>query len=333
MPAKGKHRRPKAGTITRGLVVASTGGAAIALPLLGATGAQAAEPAAAPAAVTAPAAAVAEQRSPAAAPAGKSEAGTYRVVAGDHLSGIAEDHGVTGGWKQLYQDNRAAVGGNPSLIHPGLELSIGSAAAAGTPDAERSSRDGSRDASRNAGANEKPAAPAAPAAARETSAPAADPVTEAPAPEPAAEAPAEPEPAAPASGYTAPIAGAGVTTSYRVSGAMWSSGYHTGIDFAVPTGTSVKSVGPGTVVSAGWSGAYGNEVVIQHTDGKYSQYAHLSSLAVSAGQSVSGGQEIGLAGSTGNSSGPHLHFEIRTGSGYGTDIDPLAYLRGHGVSL
>ncbi|MYS68006.1 peptidoglycan DD-metalloendopeptidase family protein, partial [Streptomyces sp. SID5473] len=133
--------------------------------------------------------------------------------------------------------------------------------------------------------------------------------------------------------WAAPLAGAQVSTPYRASGAMWSSGYHTGVDFAVPTGTSVRSIGPGTVVSAGWAGAYGNEVVVQHTDGTYSQYAHLSSLSVSAGQSVDGGQQIGLSGSTGNSSGPHLHLEVRTGPAYGSDIDPVAHLRGHGVSL
>jgi murein DD-endopeptidase MepM/ murein hydrolase activator NlpD len=76
-----------------------------------------------------------------------------------------------------------------------------------------------------------------------------------------------------------------------------------------------------------------NEVVIQHDDGHYSQYAHLSSLGVSSGQSVTGGQQIGLVGSTGNSTGPHLHFEVRTGPGYGSDIDPLGYLRANGVSI
>ncbi len=99
------------------------------------------------------------------------------------------------------------------------------------------------------------------------------------------------------------------------------------------TGTTVKSVGPGQVLSAGWAGAYGYQVVIRHTDGRYSQYAHLSALGVKAGQQVSGGQRIGRSGSTGNSTGPHLHFEIRTGPGYGSDIDPLKYLRGHGVRI
>lgn len=129
------------------------------------------------------------------------------------------------------------------------------------------------------------------------------------------------------------MASANVTTQYRASGASWSSGYHTGSDFQAASGTSVRAIGPGTVVSAGWSGAYGNEVVIQHSDGMYSQYAHLSSLGVSAGQTVTGGQQIGLSGSTGNSTGPHLHFEVRTGPSYGSDVDPIAYLRSHGVSV
>lgn len=95
----------------------------------------------------------------------------------------------------------------------------------------------------------------------------------------------------------------------------------------------MKSVASGRVVSAGWGGAYGYQVVIRHTDGKYSQYAHLSALTVRSGQHVTSGQRIGRSGSTGNSSGPHLHFEIRTGPGYGSDIDPLAYLRAGGVPV
>ncbi|NXY99550.1 M23 family metallopeptidase, partial [Streptomyces sp. BR123] len=135
-----------------------------------------------------------------------------------------------------------------------------------------------------------------------------------------------------AAGFTAPVPG-GVSTPYRLAGAMWSSGHHTGVDFIASSGTTVKAVGAGTVVSAGWGGAYGNEVIIRHADGKYSQYGHLSRLSVSVGQSVSGGQAIGLSGSTGNSTGPHLHFEIRTGPSYGSDIDPIAYLRSKGVTV
>ncbi|MFF2780697.1 transglycosylase family protein [Streptomyces sp. NPDC058052] len=132
--------------------------------------------------------------------------------------------------------------------------------------------------------------------------------------------------------YSAPVA-AGVGTRYGKPGSSWSSGYHTGVDFPVPTGTTVKAVADGRIVSAGWGGAYGYQIVVRHDDGRYSQYAHLSALSVREGQRVTGGQRIGRSGSTGNSSGPHLHFEVRTGPGYGSDIDPLAYLRARGVSI
>ncbi|MGW0583701.1 M23 family metallopeptidase, partial [Streptomyces sp. NPDC002920] len=130
-----------------------------------------------------------------------------------------------------------------------------------------------------------------------------------------------------------PVAGATIGTGYRVAGSMWSSGYHTGVDFVVPTGTSLKAVAAGTVVSAGWGGAYGNQVVIKLADGYYAQYAHLSQLSVSAGQAVTEGQQVGLSGATGNVTGPHLHFEIRTTPDYGSDVDPVAYLRSHGVTV
>ncbi|MGX1886705.1 M23 family metallopeptidase [Streptomyces sp. NPDC055287] len=307
MPAKGKHRRPRSNSLTRGFVAAGTGGAVLALPLIAATGANAAEKAA-PAAASAEKAAVSDV-SEKATPKKKSSTKTYSVVSGDYLSKIADEQDVRGGWQKLYDDNREVVGGNPSLILPGTKLTLGAKAAAPAESA--------------------PAKPAQPAA--EAPAPAA------PKPAPKVEAKTETQkpaaaPQATGSGFTAPVS-AGVTTSYRAAGGSWSSGYHTGVDFSASSGTPVKAVGAGTVVSAGWSGAYGNEVVIKHDDGRYSQYAHLSSLAVSSGQSVSGGTQIGLSGSTGNSTGPHLHFEIRTGPSYGSDVDPLAYLRGHGVTI
>ncbi|MFD6971072.1 M23 family metallopeptidase [Streptomyces sp. NPDC059979] len=133
--------------------------------------------------------------------------------------------------------------------------------------------------------------------------------------------------------FVSPLDASYVSTQYKAGGGMWSSGSHTGIDFHAASGTSVHAVGVGTVVEAGWGGAYGNNVVIKHNDGTFTQYGHMSSLSVSVGQQVTPGQQIGLSGSTGNSSGPHLHFEARTGSQYGSDIDPIAYLRSHGVSL
>lgn len=141
-----------------------------------------------------------------------------------------------------------------------------------------------------------------------------------------------PAAAAAPSGWTTPVASVSFSAQYGQAGG-WSSGYHTGVDFVVPTGTAIRAVGPGTVVSASFDGAYGNNVVIRHSDGRYTQYAHLSSLGVSAGQSVSGGQRIGLSGATGNVTGPHLHFEARSTPGYGSDSNPLAYLRSHGVRV
>ncbi|MEV8534719.1 M23 family metallopeptidase [Streptomyces sp. NPDC051211] len=132
--------------------------------------------------------------------------------------------------------------------------------------------------------------------------------------------------------WTKPV-NAGIGTGYHVPGGMWSSGYHTGIDFPVSTGTPIHAIGPATVVSAGSGGAYGNQVVLRHADGLYSQYAHMSRLDVRAGQQVQGGQAIGLSGNTGNSSGPHLHMEVRTGPEYGSDVDPVAYMRSKGIKI
>lgn len=300
MPAKGKHRRTRTGPISRGVIAAGTGGAVLALPLIGATGAHAAEQAA-------PAKSVAAHSAPASA--AKSSPKSYSVVAGDYLAKIAADKKVKGGWQKLYQDNRDVVGENPSLILPGMKLTLGAKAS---------------------GSVEKPAV-AAPSKAAPSTAKKAAPAEKAAAP--AVKTADSGASQSTGSGWAAPVENANVTTQYRASGASWSSGYHTGSDFQAASGTSVRSIGPGTVVSAGWSGSYGNEVVIQHSDGMYSQYAHLSSLEVSAGQTVTGGQQLGLSGSTGNSTGPHLHFEVRTGPSYGSDVDPIAYLRAHGVSI
>ncbi|MFE4307009.1 transglycosylase family protein [Streptomyces sp. NPDC056891] len=174
--------------------------------------------------------------------------------------------------------------------------------------------------------------PATKPVAKQTSKPAAKPASTPrtkPAPRPAS---TPRPPAAAEDRYSAPVS-ADIGTRYGKPGSSWSSGYHTGVDFPVPTGTSVKAVAGGRIVSAGWGGAYGYQIVLRHDDGRYSQYAHLSALAVREGQRVTAGQRIGRSGSTGNSSGPHLHFEVRTGPGYGSDIDPLAYLRARGVSL
>ncbi|MGW7259869.1 M23 family metallopeptidase [Streptomyces sp. NPDC054834] len=133
--------------------------------------------------------------------------------------------------------------------------------------------------------------------------------------------------------FVAPITGSYVSTGYQASSSLWSSGSHTGIDFHAASGTAVHAVGSGTVVSTGWGGAYGNQIVIKMADGMYTQYGHLSSIGVSVGQKIVPGQQIGLSGATGNTTGPHLHFEARTTPEYGSDVDPVAYLRKHGVNV
>ncbi|MDX3380157.1 M23 family peptidase [Streptomyces sp. V2] len=133
--------------------------------------------------------------------------------------------------------------------------------------------------------------------------------------------------------FVAPITGSYVSTGYRSGGSLWSSGSHTGIDFHAATGTPVHAVGLGTVVEAGWGGAYGNQIVVRMNDGTYTQYGHLSSISVAVGQTVTPGERIGYSGATGNVTGPHLHFEARTTPEYGSDIDPVAYLRAHGVDV
>ena len=313
MPAKGKHRRPKSQRLSRSMAVAGTGGAALALPLMGATGAHAATTTSAPekAVQSVPAAEkTVTEKATAKTVSKASGVKTYSVRSGDWLAKIAEEQDVTGGWKKLYQDNREAIGSDPSLIHPGLKLSLGEKASTGGTGETGASK--SSNSSTSSGSSTSSSSSSS---SKSTSASQSDDSTST------------------SSGYTLPVTGGTIGTGYHVAGSMWSSGYHTGVDFVVPTGTTVKAVAAGTVVSAAYDGAYGNEVVIRHADGEYSQYAHMSQLSVSAGQTVTEGQQIGLSGATGNVTGPHLHFEIRTTPYYGSDVDPVAYLRSHGVTV
>ncbi|MFG3658983.1 transglycosylase family protein [Streptomyces sp. NPDC047706] len=239
----------------------------------------------------------------------QSRAGTaemYTVVRGDTLSTIADERDVHGGWQRLYAGNRPTIGADPDLILPGQRLNLRA---------------------------EATAAPAAPRTTRK--APKAQPKSppkSAPRTAPQRSASDDGGTGRRAGSLVAPVSGP-LGTAYHATGSNWSKGYHTGVDFPAPTGTSVKAVGAGQVVDAGWGGSFGYQVVIRHSDGRYSQYAHLSAISVRSGQSVSAGQRIGRVGSTGNSTGPHLHFEVRTGPGFGSDVDPLAYLRAGGVRI
>ncbi|MFF8945702.1 transglycosylase family protein [Streptomyces sp. NPDC014864] len=254
----------------------------------------------------------------------QSRAGTaemYTVVRGDSLSGIADERQVAGGWRQLYAANRTVVGDDPDLILPGQRLTLRPASAPHHPDAGPSTHrtPKTHHTHTTPKTHEKPttheSGRSSQAASHSTSRSA-------------------PHPTSRSASHTVvpPVTGA-VGTPYHAAGSHWSKGYHTGVDFVVPTGTSVQAVEAGHVVSAGWGGSYGYQVVIRHGDGRYSQYGHLSAISVHAGQGVGAGQRIGRSGATGNVTGPHLHFEMRTGPGFGSDIDPVAYLRARGVRI
>jgi murein DD-endopeptidase MepM/ murein hydrolase activator NlpD len=223
MSARGRHRRPRGRRLSSRvrLLLTAAGGAGVTLPLVATGQADAAQPAAAQQA--------AAQATPAAQPAASPT--TYTVASGDTLAAIARNHGVAGGWEELYAANQEVVGADPGLIVPGLELSLPGDAAEAAPE------------------------------------------------------------------FVAPV-DAPMGTPYAQAGSLWSSGYHTGVDFSCPMGSSVRSVAAGEVVAAGYGGAYGNEVVILHADGHYSQYAHLASLSVGVGQSVTPWERRYAIGST-----------------------------------
>ncbi|MGA5439345.1 M23 family metallopeptidase [Streptomyces griseoincarnatus] len=130
--------------------------------------------------------------------------------------------------------------------------------------------------------------------------------------------------------YALPTSSYTVTSTFGQAGAYWSSGYHTGLDFAAPTGTLIKAVHTGTITSAGWDGSYGYKTVLTLDDGTEVWYAHQSSINVSVGQKVATGDVIGRVGATGNVTGAHLHLEVHTGSG---SVDPAAWLAGKGLSI
>ncbi|MFY4717335.1 M23 family metallopeptidase [Streptomyces sp. LaBMicrA B280] len=330
MALSGRHRRYQPNRINRASLTVTAGGAGLALPLIAAgtaagtatgadahTGTEAGSPAGPRAdtgdappgrALDASAHDVRPQTTP------QSRAGRttmYTVVHGDTLSGIADGHHVPGGWRRLYAANRATVGADPDLILPGERLGLhpGKAPKSGTK--QRTSH---------------PAKPKVHHQSKTTKSTKSTKSTQ------SAKATKSSKTETSAHGVVAPVHAA-IGTGYRVAGPYWSKGYHTGVDFLVPTGTAVHAAEAGEVVAAGWGGSYGYQVVLRHADGHYTQYGHLSAISVRVGQRVAAGGRIARSGATGNVTGPHLHFEVRTGPGFGSDIDPLAYLRAHGVRI
>jgi murein DD-endopeptidase MepM/ murein hydrolase activator NlpD len=121
-----------------------------------------------------------------------------------------------------------------------------------------------------------------------------------------------------AAGFVWPVTGP-VVSGF---GIRWGR-MHEGIDIAAGLGTPIRGAAAGTVIHAGWLGGYGNLVVLDHGNGLATAYAHASAILVGVGQRVSQNQTVSLVGSTGNSTGPHLHFEVRVN---GSAVDPLLYL-------
>jgi murein DD-endopeptidase MepM/ murein hydrolase activator NlpD len=122
-----------------------------------------------------------------------------------------------------------------------------------------------------------------------------------------------------------PLASARMTSGFgtRVHPIYKTERLHTGMDFGAPSGTPIRSAAGGVVIYSGPRGGYGNTVVVDHGGGLATLYAHQSVIAVTTGETVERGQVVGAVGSTGLSTGPHLHFEVRLG---GTPVDPLLYL-------
>lgn len=118
-----------------------------------------------------------------------------------------------------------------------------------------------------------------------------------------------------------PVSGT-ITSRFGVRSSVRSSA-HTGLDIAAPTGTAIKAAAGGKVTFSGWKGSYGNMIVITHENGVQTYYAHCNKLYASVGQTVSQGEVIAAVGSTGNSTGPHLHLEIRVN---GVAYNPQNYL-------
>lgn len=126
-----------------------------------------------------------------------------------------------------------------------------------------------------------------------------------------------------------PALGYHLTGRFGMVSGLWSS-FHTGLDFAAPSGTPIFAVANGVITSTGWDGPYGNKTVETLTDGTEIWYAHQSEIGVTPGQTVTGGETIGKVGSTGNTTGPHVHIEVRPGGG--DPVDPYPAFVHHGIN-
>lgn len=130
--------------------------------------------------------------------------------------------------------------------------------------------------------------------------------------------------------FTKPVLGYRLSEPFGAGGSLWSA-KHTGQDFAAPSGTEIRAVGAGEITDMEFSGAYGKRTKLRLDDGTEIWYCHQSAFKASVGDKVQAGELIGYVGTTGNSTGPHLHLEVRPGGG--GPIDPMPWLREHGIDV
>jgi murein DD-endopeptidase MepM/ murein hydrolase activator NlpD len=210
-----------------------------------------------------------------------------------------------------------SLAGVSAAVTGGEEATPTAAATVAADQQARQEAAGRADRAQRSTTSPTPASPTPTTAAPTTKAPAASPKKTTAAPK-ATKAPA----------WVNPMPGGAITSCY---GMRWGV-LHAGLDLAADAGTPIHAVGAGTVIAAGWAySGYGISVVIDHGNGYLTHYAHQSRVAVSVGQKVAAGQTIGYEGSTGDSTGPHLHFEVH--QGLWNQINPAPWLRAHGVSL
>ncbi len=129
--------------------------------------------------------------------------------------------------------------------------------------------------------------------------------------------------------WVLPVSGYHLTGRFGQSSGLWSS-THTGLDFAAPEGTEIRSIGPGVVTEVASDGAFGNKTEVRLDDGTLVWYCHQSEFGVEVGERLAPGDVLGYVGSTGNVTGPHLHLEVHPGAG--EPVDPEGWLPEHGLA-
>jgi murein DD-endopeptidase MepM/ murein hydrolase activator NlpD len=209
---------------------------------------------------------------------------TYTVAEGDSLWSIAQTYGID--WAQLLAANPDV---NPDALQIGAQIQVPTAETGAGEERDERLAMASRGGQVRREVTTRFTAPAEPP--------------------PAPPAPKDDQPAQPAASNTDwiwPVSGGVHTSEFGPR----HGGFHAGLDIAVPTGTPAVAARAGKVAFAGWDGGYGYCVIIDHGDGFKTRYAHASTLLVTSGQSVSAGDPVIKVGSTGNSTGPHLHFEV-----------------------